>query len=178
VRLLSEKSTACSMYIPAPQSSGMLPASLFEYSSRLLRSLAFTTVAGMLPVKLLLSRPLRSLAFTTVAGMLPVKLLLSSTKEYRKVLVGMTSGMVPVRLLLDKPIWDRVPGTLSRQLGRLPVKSMLLKSRYCSPFCISEPTMSSLSTDSRAPAAVSLCSRDSIHNTLHMLPLKPSCHLL
>ena len=156
MRLLSEKSTACSMYIPAPQSSGMLPASLFEYSSRLLRSLAFTTVAGMLPVKLLLS----------------------STKEYRKVLVGMTSGMVPVRLLLDKPIWDRVPGTLSRQLGRLPVKSMLLKSRYCSPFCISEPTMSSLSTDSRAPAAVSLCSRDSIHNTLHMLPLKPSCHLL
>ena len=154
VRLLSERSTACSMYIPAPKSSGMLLASLFEYSSRLLRSLAFTNVAGMLPVRLLLS----------------------STKEYKEVLVGMTSGIMPVRLLLDKPIWDSVPGALSRQLGRLPVRSILLKSKYCSPFCSSDVTMSSLCTYSRAPAAVFLCSREGTHSTLHMLPVQPTRH--
>jgi hypothetical protein len=143
VRLLSERTTACSIYIPPPKSTGMLPASLFEYRSRLVR------------------RP----AFTSVAGMLPVRLLLFSTREYKEVLVGMTSGMVPVKLLLEKPIWDNVPGVLSRQLGRLPVRSMLLKSKYCSPFCSSEVTMSSLCTDSRAPAAVFLCSTEGMHKT-------------
>ena len=74
--------------------------------------------------------------------MLPVKLLVFSTNEYKELLTGMTSGMEPVRLLLEKPICDRVPGVLSRQLGSVPVRFMLPKSRYCSPFCSPQFTLS------------------------------------